>query len=236
MLTVNKLTVFFQKKAIVKTVSFTVKLGEIVLLMGPNGSGKSTLVNALAGHPDYEIKSGLVKLDGVKINDLKPEEKVKQGLFLAWQNPVSLPGVSLTKLLRELGVFDQGDNISLSTLRSFAKRFYLSDSLLLRGLHDGFSGGERKKIEMLQAKLLGKKYLLFDEIDTGLDLDALRQIGKAINELKQANKGCLVVTHYPELFRLLKFDRVLVMKNGQVVKIGKQELAQQIAQNGYGKF
>lgn len=236
MLVIKDLLVTYQNKVIVKKISFTIKPGEIVLLMGPNGSGKSTLVNSLMGHPDYEIKNGLVKLDGDIINKLKPEEKVAKGLFLAWQNPMSIPGVSLTKLLRELGLFRNHSKIDLQLLRQYAKTFAFSESLLLRGLNDGFSGGERKKIEMLQAILLAKKYLLFDEIDTGLDLDALRQIAAAINKLKQQSVGCLVVTHYPGLFSLLNFDRVLVMKQGKLVKEGKSELATQIAKNGYAKL
>lgn len=233
MLALKDLVVAYQDKIIVKELSLVLKPEETVLLMGPNGSGKSTLVNALAGHPDYQIKSGVVSLDGEKINTLKPEEKVRKGLFLAWQNPMTIPGVSLTKLLRELGLFNGSNKINLQQLRDFAQTFAFSDSLLLRGLNDGFSGGERKKIEMLQAILLARKYVLFDEIDTGLDLDALQQIAKAINRLKKQRKGCLVVTHYPGLFKLLEFDRVLVMKKGVIVKQGEQSLATQIAKNGY---
>lgn len=236
MLVIKDLLVAYQNKVIVKKLSLTIKPGETVLLMGPNGSGKSTLVNALMGHPNYEIKAGLVKLDDEKINDLKPEEKVHKGLFLAWQNPLSIPGVSLTKLLRELGLFSANNKINLPLLRQYAKDFAFSESLLLRGINDGFSGGERKKIEMLQAILLAKKYLLFDEIDTGLDLDALRQIASAINKLKKQRKGCLVVTHYPGLFSLLNYDRVLVMKQGKLVREGTQKLATQIAKNGYANL
>ncbi len=236
MLIIKDLVVAYQDRVIVKKLSLILKPRETVLLMGPNGSGKSTLVNALLGHPDYEIKSGLLKLDGEIINKLKPEEKVNKGLFLAWQNPISIPGVSLTKLLRELGLFQSSNKIDLPLLRQYAKNFAFSESLLLRGLNEGFSGGERKKIEMLQAILLAKKYLLFDEIDTGLDLDALRQIASAINKLKKQGKGCLVVTHYPGLFPLLDFDRVLVMKQGQLIKEGTQKLAAQIAKNGYANL
>lgn len=236
MLILKDLVVAYQDKVIVKKLSLTLKSGETVLLMGPNGSGKSTLVNSLLGHPDYEIKSGTLKLDGEIINKLKPEEKVNKGLFLAWQNPITIPGVSLTKLLRELGLFRSNNKIDLPLLRQYAKNFAFSESLLLRGLNDGFSGGERKKIEMLQAILLAKKYLLFDEIDTGLDLDALRQIASAINKLKKQGRGCLVVTHYPGLFSLLNFDRVLVMKQGKLVKEGTQKLAAQIAKQGYANL
>lgn len=236
MLILKDLVVAYQDKVIVKKLSLTLKSGETVLLMGPNGSGKSTLVNSLLGHPDYKIKSGTLKLDGEIINKLKPEEKVNKGLFLAWQNPITIPGVSLTKLLRELGLFRSNNKIDLPLLRQYAKNFAFSESLLLRGLNDGFSGGERKKIEMLQAILLAKKYLLFDEIDTGLDLDALRQIASAINKLKKQGKGCLVVTHYPGLFSLLNFDRVLVMKQGKLVKEGTQKLAAQIAKQGYANL
>lgn len=236
MLVIKDLLVYYQDQVIVKKISLRLRPGETVLLMGPNGSGKSTLVSSLMGHPNYEFRSGYIKLDGEIINKLKPEEKVAKGLFLAWQNPIGIPGVSLTKLLRELGLFSGQNRIDLQLLRNYAQTFAFSESLLLRGLNDGFSGGERKKIEMLQAILLAKKYVLFDEIDTGLDLDALRQIAAAINKLKQQSVGCLVVTHYPGLFSLLDFDRVLVMKQGKLVKEGKSQLATQIAKNGYAKL
>ena len=236
MLRVNKLSVFYHQQEIVKQVSLTIKPKEIVLLMGPNGSGKSTLVNALLGHPDYQIKTGTVTLDKKKLNNLNPEQRVKQGLFLGWQNPISVPGVSLTKLLGELGLFSHNSSELLKQLHQYAQKLAFSDSLLLRGLNDGFSGGERKKIEMLQAILLAKKYVLFDEIDTGLDLDALKQIAEAINQMKKQSLGCLVVTHYPGLFKLLDFERVLVMKKGKIVKSGTQALAEQIKKHGYANL
>jgi len=201
--------------------------------MGPNGSGKSTLANALMGHPHYAVKSGRIELDGQDITQAEPEEKVKQGLFLAWQNPMAVAGVSLTKLVRELNLFKNDVVSVVKSLRQYAKKMNFSDSLLLRGLNDGFSGGERKKLEMLQAIFLAKKYVLFDEIDTGLDVDALKAIAKEINLLKRKNLGCLVITHYHRLIKLLDFDKVMVMRQGKIVKTGGRALAEKIENHGY---
>lgn len=236
MLTITNFTVCYQQQIIVKNIDLKLSPGEIVLLMGPNGSGKSTLTKALMGHPYYSVETGLINLDGKDITNSKPEERVKQGLFLAWQNPMTVPGVSLTKLSRELGLFKNGVSQQLKSFRLMAEKLRFSDSLLLRGLNDGFSGGERKKIEMLQALIFGKKYYLFDEIDTGLDIDALKVIAQEINRLKKNQSGCLVVTHYPGLVKLLDLDRVLVMKEGKIIKTGQRSLAEKIENEGYERI
>ena len=233
MLKITNLKAYYQDQAIVKGVSLTLNRGEIVILMGPNGSGKSTLANAIMGHPHYTVKAGQINLDGQDITKALPEDKVNQGLFLAWQNPMAVSGVSLTKLIRELDLFKDDITTVVKSLRQYAKKLNFSDGLLLRGLNDGFSGGERKKLEMLQAVLLAKKYVLFDEIDTGLDVDALKAIAKEINILKHKNLGCLVITHYHRLIKLLEFDKVIVMRQGKVVKTGGRALAEKIENHGY---
>jgi len=234
MLSITNLHVFYQKQPIVRGVNLAIKPGELVILMGPNGSGKSTLANALMGHPSYSLEAGKILLDDEEITSLPPEEKVAKGLFLAWQNPLAIPGISLNKLLRELKTSKTSLSEDLSELRKEAKAFAFSESLLIRSLNDGFSGGEKKKVEMLQAMHLAKKYVIFDEIDTGLDVDALKQIAQAINELKAKGLGILVITHYHRLIRLLKVDRVVVMSQGQTQQEGGRELAEKIEAGGYG--
>jgi len=233
MLRVTKFKVSYQKQPIVRGVSLKVSPGELVILMGPNGSGKSTFANALLGHPSYSIEQGKIFLDEEEITNLSPDQKVAKGLFLAWQNPLAIPGISLNKLLRELKTSNTSLAEDLLVLRKEAKDFAFSESLLIRSLNDGFSGGEKKKIEMLQAIHLAKKYLLLDEIDTGLDVDALKQIARAINKLKAKGLGILVITHYHRLIRLLKLDRVIVMKQGKVIEEGTRKLAERIEENGY---
>lgn len=232
MLKATNIRVFYRQREIVKGVTLSILPGEIVILMGQNGSGKSTLANALMNHPDYLLKKGKVRLDKLDITHLSAADKVKQGLFLAWQAPVAIPGVSFTKLVAELNL---QNNITkaIKELRQSAKKIELGESFLIRGLNDGFSGGERKKLEMLQAIVLSKKYVIFDEIDTGLDVDALKIISKQINELKKRGIGCLVITHYHQLVDLLEVDKVLVMKNGKIVREGTKVLANKIQKHGY---
>ena len=234
MLKVTSLKVNLGEEEIIKEVSFSLSEGEIVVLMGPNGSGKSTIAKTLAGHYDYTVTGGNVILDGADITQSEAYERAQAGLFLAFQNPVSLPGVSVTKLLREIKPELATDGAKyLAGLRNFAKNLEFSEGLLLRGLNDGFSGGEKKKLEILQAELLDRKYLIFDEIDTGLDVDALKKIAESIAKMKKANKGILIITHYVRLLQYLKVDRVLVMKQGQIVLSGQADLVEKIEKEGY---
>ncbi len=237
MLELNSLRISYQNETIVKGVSLKVRRGETVILMGPNGSGKSTLASALAGNPQYEITAGTIEIDNEDVTGLAPNERAEKGLFLAFQNPVSVPGVSLTKLLREISPeAEKQPGEFIRKLRQFAKELNFAESLLIRGLNDGFSGGEKKKIEMVQAYFLAKKYVVFDEIDTGLDVDALKKIADLINELKADRKGVLIITHYHRLVEFLDVDKVLVMNGGKIVKEGGKSLVKEIENKGYGHF
>lgn len=237
MLSINDLWVNYQDKEIIRDVDLQLKQGQLKVLMGPNGSGKSTLTNALIGNPEYIISKGKVSLDKADLLNLSTDKRVKQGLFVTFQNPVAIPGVSLTKLLRET-VPDFNRNISknMLELRQFAQKMKFSEGLLIRGLNNGFSGGEKKKIEILQALKLAKKFIIFDEIDTGLDIDSIKLAAKIITNLVRNKIGCLVITHYQTLVDLLKVDEVLIMVKGKIVKKGQKELVKIIEKKGYKDF
>ena len=238
MLKLQNISVSFQEKLIVHNVDLVLERGTIVVLMGPNGSGKSTLANAIMGHPSYTLGThSHIELDGEDIITLLPNERAQKGLFLGFQNPVAVPGVSLTKLLRETGEPKTLDTKHfMQDLRYLAKSFQFSEGLLIRGLNDGFSGGEKKKIEMVQARYLAKKYALFDEVDTGLDVDALKKVAIMMNELKKKNVGCLVITHYPRLIEYLYIDRIVIMSQGKIVDEGGRELVKKIEKKGYAGY
>lgn len=238
MLRLSNFTVSYKNLVIVQKAHITVDRGELVVLMGPNGSGKSTLASAVMGHPFYTVHAGsLLEVDGENITDEEPNVRAQKGIFLAFQNPVSIPGVSVTKLLREAGALkDDKVKSQLARLRTFSKDLHFDESLLSRGLNDGFSGGEKKKIEMIQASVLATKYALFDEIDTGLDIDALKKIAYMINELKKRKVGCVVITHYQRLVEFLDVDRVLIMAKGHIVKEGDKDLVHDIEKFGYIHF
>ncbi len=238
MLKLSKFSVSYQDKKIVDSIELALNPGEIIVLMGPNGSGKSTLASSVMGHPFYTVhKDSRIEIDTEDITYATPDERARKGLFLAFQNPVSIPGVNITKLLREVGALGDGSiKEKLQELRELSKELHFSDSLLTRSLNDGFSGGEKKKVEMVQAKFLAKKYAFFDEIDTGLDIDALKKIAEMINDLKKRDIGCLVITHYQRLVEFLSVDRVLIMHKGKLVKEGGKDLVQVIEKEGYSVF
>lgn len=238
MLELKHVTILFEKKIIVDDFSFSLKPGEIVLLMGPNGSGKSTIASSVMGNPQYTVSAqSKFILDREDITKLPIDERARKGLFLAFQNPVSIPGVSIVKLLRELFASEKGASKHvLPQLKEYAQTFQFKDELLTRGMHEGFSGGEKKKIEMLQAHFLAKKYALFDEIDTGLDIDALKKVAHGINELKKRRVGCLVITHYGRLADFLNIDRVVIIRKGKLVKEGPSSLIHEIEKTGYANI
>jgi len=229
--------------------------------MGPNGSGKSTLAYALMGHPAYTVlKISRAMLGGKNILAILVDERAKAGLFLALQSPIAIPGVSVTNLIRtayqEIYPVKKSDtekvqnpllsrrwNSSSMTLMEFmdrmkkdAKTLGIHEDFLTRGIHDGFSGGEKKKIEMLQALMLAPKFAIFDEIDTGLDVDALKVVAKGISTLKTRGTGIIIITHYQRILKYVNPDIVHVLVKGKIVKTGTAALAKVIEENGYREY
>lgn len=261
-LTISNLHISVEDKAILKGISLTVKSGEIHAVMGPNGGGKSTLSNALMGHPAYTIRDArsLIQVDNKKLNDLPPEERAKAGLFLAFQSPMAIPGVTVSNLLRtayqethketkvavpksENPVLNRRWEASGLTLSQFMKKMkdygailHMDEKFFSRGIHDGFSGGEKKKLEMLQALMLEPKFAIFDEIDTGLDVDALRIVAEGIDLLHKQGTGVIVITHYQRILQYLKPDFVHILVNGTIVESGNATLAKKIEEEGYKDY
>ena len=207
-------------KPILKGVNLTVNSGETHAIMGPNGSGKSTLAYTLAGHPKYIVDSGQVLLDGEDILKMTPDERAKAGIFLAMQYPVEVPGVSMTKELTEA-----------------MKRLRMDPKFATRSVNEGFSGGEKKRAEVLQLELLKPKFAILDETDSGLDVDALRIVSEGVNRAKEANQfGILMVTHYTRILKYIKPDIVHVFAAGHFVKTGGPELADELEEKGYDAY
>ena len=242
MLTISNLQVEAEGKQILKGVDLEIKAGEIVAVMGPNGSGKSTLAYALAGHPQYQINKGKIKLDGKEIGGLSADKRARAGLFLALQYPVAVAGVGLNNFLRLAYQDIKGEKIMLFEFRekliAAAKLLKLPKSFLDRSVNEGFSGGERKKTEILQMMILKPKLAILDEIDSGLDIDALKIVAEAINLAKKDNPkmGVMLITHYQRILNYVQPDRVAVMKQGQVVKIGSRQLVKELERFGYEKI
>jgi len=237
---ISELKVKIETKEILFGISLTIQPGEVVALMGPNGSGKSTLAYSLMGHPQYEVTGGKIVLDGVDISQATPDERAKTGLFLALQYPVSIPGVSVREALLA-SLRSRGEKISALELKkrieNEAAELSIDEELLKRSLNDGFSGGEKKKMEILQMRILGPKYTILDETDSGLDIDALKIVAEGANYLaKEKNTGILVITHYQRLLSYLKPDRVLVMKQGKIAKEGGMELVEELERTGYKQY
>jgi len=242
-LKVLHLRVAIGAKEILRDVSLVVKSSEVHAIMGPNGSGKSTLAYALMGHPSYKIQSSKskVQINGKNIIHLPAQERAKAGLFLAFQSPIAVPGVSVFNLLRAAHQEIHGaDNFSVSDffklLKKNAKELRIEESFLSRGIHDGFSGGEKKKMEMLQALTLAPKFAIFDEIDTGLDVDALKVVARGISLLSSQGTGIIIITHYQRILKYLKPDVVHILVKGEIVKTGKAFLASEIEEKGYEKY
>jgi Fe-S cluster assembly ATP-binding protein len=236
MLEIRNLHVLADDKEIIKGVSLTIKPGEIHALMGPNGSGKSSLALALAGHPRYRISSGSVKIDGEEATKLSPDKRAKAGLFLAFQHPIAIPGVSVASFLRTALKSQKKDSIMsefIGTLKTEMKALKIDESFASRSINDGFSGGEKKKSEVLQFSILKPKYAILDEIDSGLDVDALKKVAEQIKKISGPEVGILLITHYQRILKLVRPDFVHILIDGRVVESGDYKLAEEIEDKGY---
>ncbi len=242
-------------KAVLKGVNLTIRQGEVHALMGPNGSGKSTLSNAIMGHPHYQVTSGDILLDGESILEMEPNERARLGLFLAFQYPVAVPGVSMANFLRTAvsnvrGYTDQpmvSDNnrpgmvgSNLMPMREFRNEllskmdeFHVDRSFAKRYLNEGFSGGEKKRVEILQMAMLQPKIAIMDETDSGLDIDALRVVSDGVNKLAGPGLGILLITHYQRILNYVQPDFVHVFFDGRIVISGGAELAHELEAKGY---
>jgi Fe-S cluster assembly ATP-binding protein len=228
-------------KTILRGINLQINPGEVHVIMGPNGSGKSTLSNILAGHADYQITQGSVYLKGKSILELSPEERAALGLFLAFQYPIEIPGVNnmyflkaaLNSLRKHRGLeqLDALDFIQL--IKSKIKEVGLDEAFLQRAVNEGFSGGEKKRNEILQMLMLEPAFAILDETDSGLDIDALQMVAKGVNSLRSESRSILVITHYQRLLDFIVPDVVHVMVNGQIIKSGGKELAHELEAKGY---
>ncbi len=238
-LIIKKLKTKTEGKEIIKEANLEVKRGEIVALIGPNGSGKSTLAHAIMGKPGITITGGEIILNGEKINDLSPEERAKKGLFLSFQHPIEIGGLSIEETLKKAIEARTGERIRIMKfkreLREKAEELGIKEELLYRGLNEGFSGGEKKKMELLQMIMLKPEIAILDEIDSGLDIDALKKIAETINRNKE-ERGTLVITHYKKMLEYLKPDKVIVMIDGETKKEGNAEIIKEIEEKGYQKI
>ncbi len=235
MLQIKNLYVSVEEKPILNGISLEIPQNQIHILMGPNGAGKSSLAMALAGHPlyNFQFSNTNFQLDGKDMTELTVDQKAKAGLFVSFQNPPAIPGVRLTNFLH---LAKGGDFSSFyKLLKEKVKELKLTDEFLKRSLNEDFSGGEKKKIELLQAMILQPKYIIFDEIDTGLDVDALKLVAKKINILKKTS-GILLITHALRLLKYLSFDKVWIIKKGKIVANGGKELANKIEKDGYANI
>ena len=236
MLKISNLTVSAGKKTIVKDFSYNFEKGKIYAIMGPNGSGKSTLAFSIIGHPSYKLASkSKIMLNGKNITKLQTHKRIKQGVFLTFQNPHELTGVSVFQLLRVAKEGDKDIMKMFTEVKNIAQELHISEDLLNRGLNQSASGGERKKLEALQAIALDKKVIIFDEIDTGIDVDSLRTITKVLNKYKK-DKTFVLITHYNRVLKYLKPDKVLVLIDGKLRKSGGPKLADTIEKQGYKNF
>jgi len=238
-LEIKNLNVSVEGTQILKDFSLTLPKGEVHAIMGPNGTGKSTLAKALAGHPDYEVISGEVLLDGVNILEMEADERARAGLFMAFQYPSEIPGVSIANFLRAAvqARMTEGEELDAS---AYYKRLYSKMDLLqidrkftARSVNEGFSGGEKKRNEILQMAMLEPQYAVMDETDSGLDIDALRIVSNGVNTLRGENLGILLITHYQRILDYIVPDKVHVMFDGRIVRTGGKELALELEEKGY---
>jgi Fe-S cluster assembly ATP-binding protein len=238
-LNIQNLHVRVGEKEIIRGLTLEIPKGEVHAVMGPNGSGKSTLSQAIGGHPDYTVTSGDVLLDGESLLGLEPDERARKGLFLAFQYPMEIPGVSNANFLRAALNARQSDGEEIEATDFYAKMYEEMDKLEMRreftarAVNEGFSGGEKKRNEILQLAMLKPKYAILDETDSGLDIDALKIVSAGVNAQRGPNIGILVITHYQRLLEYIVPDVVHVMVNGRIVRTGTKDLALELEEKGY---
>jgi len=241
MLQVTNLKVRVEDREILKGINLTVNTGEVHAIMGPNGSGKSTLARALSGHPGYEVTEGQVLYDGKDLLDMDPDERAREGLFMAFQYPVEIPGVNNAYFLkaalnakRKQQGLDELDAIDfMKVVKEKLKVLHIDDSMLQRSVNEGFSGGEKKRNEIFHMAVLEPALAVLDETDSGLDIDALRVVADGVNAMRSPDRSFIVVTHYQRLLNYIVPDFVHVLSDGKIVRSGGRELALELEEKGY---
>ena len=241
MLQIKNLHASVEDKDILRGINLTVNAGEVHAIMGPNGSGKSTLSAVIAGNENYEVTEGEVILDGEDLADLKPEERAHRGVFLSFQYPIEIPGVSVTNFMKTAinetrkakGLEEMPANEMLKLIREKSELLEIDRKFMSRSLNEGFSGGEKKRNEIFQMAMLEPKLAILDETDSGLDIDALRIVANGVNKLKSDKNAVIVITHYQRLLDYIVPDFVHVLYNGKIVKSGGKELAYELEEKGY---
>jgi Fe-S cluster assembly ATP-binding protein len=241
MLKITNLHASIEDKEILKGINLEIKAGEVHAIMGPNGSGKSTLSAVIAGNQTYQVTEGAVFLEGEDLADLAPEERAHKGVFLSFQYPIEIPGVSVTNFMKTAinenrkanGKDDMPANEMLKLIREKSELLEIDRKFLSRSLNEGFSGGEKKRNEIFQMAMLEPKIAILDETDSGLDIDALKIVANGVNKLKNKNNAVLVITHYQRLLDYIIPDFVHVLMDGKIVKSGGKELAYELEERGY---
>jgi Fe-S cluster assembly ATP-binding protein len=236
MLEINELHVTVEGKEILKGVSLTIKKGEVHALMGPNGSGKSTLANVLMGHPKYTITQGSIMLNGEDITKMAPNERAKKGLFLSFQYPMEIPGITVESFLRTAysSLHGKIDVIQFNKiLKERMTALNIDPHFSRRYLNEGFSGGEKKRMEILQMSVLNPSYMILDETDSGLDVDALRIVADGVNTMRDNEHAILIITHFTRVLKYIEPDHVHIIVNGRIVQSGGKELAHETEGKGY---
>jgi Fe-S cluster assembly ATP-binding protein len=241
MLKISNLQARVESKEILRGINLEIKPGEIHAIMGPNGSGKSTLASVLAGREDYEVTAGTVEFNGKDLIDLAPEERAAEGIFLAFQYPVEIPGVTTINFLKtainQIRKYHEKEPLDaaqfLKLMKEKAKSVKIDDQLLRRSLNEGFSGGEKKRNEIFQMAMLEPTLGILDETDSGLDIDALKIVAEGVNQLRSSDRSFIVVTHYQRLLDYIVPDFVHVLYKGRIVKSGTKELALELEEKGY---
>ncbi|HLT53187.1 MAG TPA: Fe-S cluster assembly ATPase SufC [Flavobacteriaceae bacterium] len=241
MLKINNLHASVEDKAILRGINLEVKPGEVHAIMGPNGSGKSTLASVIAGKEEYEVEDGEILFEGENIDELAAEERAHKGVFLSFQYPVEIPGITVTNFMKTAinetrkakGLEEMPANEMLKLIREKSELLEIDRKFLSRSLNEGFSGGEKKRNEIFQMAMLEPKLAILDETDSGLDIDALRIVANGVNKLKSKDNAVIVITHYQRLLDYIVPDYVHVLYNGRIVKSGTKELAHELEEKGY---